>query len=157
MWSPQKLNSRGERGLTREFLQDPRLPLTTCVSNYNARLEINDQISYMTAWRLLQRNDIVCRVLRKKPLLNPSHLRARKAFYSANKNKTKSDWKQYAFSDETQILAHPKSGRLYFRKRLEADPSKDLVFPTKAHGGFSIMLWSYITYDSVGNLVKIKG
>ena len=120
----KKLNSRGERGLTREFLQDPRLPLTTCVSNYNARLEINDQISYMTAWRSLQRNDIVCRVLRKKPLLNPSHLRARKAFYSANKNKTKSDWKQYAFSDETQILAHPKSGRLYFRKRLEADPSK---------------------------------
>ena len=51
----KKLNSRGERGLTREFLQDPRLPLTTCVSNYNACLEKNDQLSYITAWSSLQR------------------------------------------------------------------------------------------------------
>ena len=98
---------------------------------------------------------ILCAEYSGKSHYSTSHLKARKDFYSANKNKTKSDWKQYAFSDETQILAHPKSGRLYFRKRLEADPSKDLVFPTKAHGGFSIMLWSYITYDGVGNLVKI--
>ena len=43
-------------------------------------------ISKDTAKRILQRNNIVSRRIRDKPLLKHSHVRGRKLFYFANKD-----------------------------------------------------------------------
>lgn len=153
---PRRLSER-ERELCRDSLKDVQTPMTAALSNFNSTSTIRKPISYSTYWRTLDRNGIVSRVIKTKPLLEPKHLRARRAFYYANKDKKLSEWRKCAFADETQIMAHPKSGKLYFRKRLESHPSKDPIFPTKAHGGFSIMIWSYITYDGPGDIVEIEG
>ena len=96
-----------ERRLTHETLKDSRLPLTTCINNFNAYEKIDKHSSYAIGWYLWNNNNIVLQVLKTKPLLKLIHLRARKSLIFANKDIDCFRWRKYAFSDESQALAHP--------------------------------------------------
>jgi transposase len=91
----------------------------------------------------------------KKPYLSPKNVRERLAWARAHVDWTLDDWKRVVWSDETKINRFGSDGRRYSWKRGHEPLQPKHVQQTVKHGGGSIKLWSCITYDGVGYIVKI--
>jgi len=91
----------------------------------------------------------------KKPNLTPKNVKDRLAWAIAHKDWTQDDWRRVIWSDETKINRFGSDGRKYAWKR-DAEPIQPRhVQKTVKHGGGNIKLWSCITYEGVGYVVKI--
>jgi transposase len=91
----------------------------------------------------------------EKPNLSPKNVKARLAWAKAHVDWTLDDWRRVVWTDETKINRFGSDGRKYAWKR-EAEPVQPRhVQKTVKHGGGNIKLWSCITYEGVGYIVKI--
>lgn len=91
----------------------------------------------------------------KKPYLSPKNVKDRLAWAIAHKDWTQDDWRRVIWSDETKINLFGSDGRKYAWKH-DAEPIQPRhVRKTVKHGGGSVNVWSCITYEGVGYIVKI--
>ncbi len=101
--------------------------------------------------------DISSFVALKKPKLTAEHARNRLDFAQRHANLTLNDWTNWAFSDESMIELDCAEGT----KRFLITPSQRLepqfVHGKKQQGGGKLMIWSYIDYEGVGQLLFIEG
>ena len=91
----------------------------------------------------------------KKPLLSAKNVRERLAWAIAHKDWTLDDWKRVVWSDETKINRFGSDGHRYAWKRDAEKVQPRHVDKTVKHGGGNIKLWSCITFEGVGSIVKI--
>jgi transposase len=91
----------------------------------------------------------------KKPYLSPKNVKERLAWARAHVDWTLDDWRRVVWSDETKINRFGSDGHRYAWKRDYEQLQPKHVQQTVKHGGGSIKLWSCITYDGVGYIVKI--
>lgn len=92
-----------------------------------------------------------------KPYLSKKNIRHRLAWGRAHLDWTIEDWKRVVFSDETKINRFGSDGNMYgWKSRDEALQTRH-VRQTVKHGGGNIKLWSCITSQGVGFIVRIEG
>ncbi len=105
---PRKLNERDERSVIR------RLMTKECsnVVQLQKSLKTNDnvEVSSNTVRRVLQRNGLVARVKRKKPLLSKKHRENRLKFAKSYKDWTISNWNKVVWSDESKFQIFGSDG-----------------------------------------------
>ena len=89
--------------------------------------------------RLLVKRGLRCFVQKKKPFLEPHHIKARLAFAKNNKHR---NWDEVVFSDEKTVYSCFKGRKLIRRQRGETDT--DDFIPTKAKK-VKVNLWGFIT------------
>ena len=93
----------------------------------------------------------------KKPLLRPTHIKARLAFARKYQHWTVEDWKRVIWSDETKINRFGSDGRKWTWKKPGARLQRQHLSLTVKHGGSSIMVWGCMTAQGVGYMCRIDG
>lgn len=152
---PRILSERHERKIVRMITSNECQTAVDVQSNLRKYENIN--VSIDTIRRILQRNGLVARVRRKKPLLLQRHRRQRKRFAEKYKDWGIDDWKRVVWSDESKFQLFGSDGRQYVWKK-PGEPLRDAhVQPTVKHGGGKIMVWGCFTAHGAGFLCRIYG
>ena len=117
----------------------------------------NLHVSVNTICCTLQRNGLLARVKKRKPLLTKQHSQSHLAFAKKYKDWMVEDWRGVVWSDESKFQLFGSDGRQWYWKK----PNKLLdtrhISPTVKHGGGNIMVWGCITSSGVGYLCHIDG
>ena len=116
-----------------------------------------NSVSVQTVRNVLSSKGLAVIVKPKKPLLRPSNVKARLDWAIAHADWTIDDWRRVVWSDETKINRFGSDGHMYCWKREMEALQPRHVKQTVKHGGGGIVLWSCITYEGVGYVVKIDG
>jgi hypothetical protein len=128
-------------------------PRTTPMDLVKMLEETGTKVSISTVQRVLYRHNLKGRSVRKKPLLQNRHKKARLQFATAQTT----FWRNVLWSDETKIELFGHNDHHYvWRKKVEACKPKNTI-PTVKHGGGSIMLWGCFSAGGTGALHKIDG
>jgi hypothetical protein len=91
----------------------------------------------------------------EKPNLSLENVKARLEWANVHKDWTIDDWRRVVWTGETKINRFGSDGRRYAWKRDDEPVQPRHVQTTVKHGGGNIKLWSCITYNGVGFIVKI--
>jgi len=91
----------------------------------------------------------------EKPNLSPKNVKDRLTWAIAHKDWTQDDWRRVVWTDETKINRFGSDGSKYAWKRDDEPIQPRHIQKTVKHGGGSIKLWSCITYEGIGYIVKI--
>ncbi|KAL1919193.1 uncharacterized protein VTP21DRAFT_2575 [Calcarisporiella thermophila] len=110
-----------------------------------------------TVRRVIQREEVLTRVLPKKPLLSAAHRRRRLEFARKHINWTVEDWKRVMFSDETKLTFTNVTGKQYYYKRKGEPLRSRHIQPTMKQTGNGVMAWGCVTDHGAGNLRRIDG
>ncbi len=91
------------------------------------------------------------------PLLSDKNRKRRIQFTQAHQNWTTEDWKNVAWSDESQFLLRYSDGsvRIWPKEHESMDPSC-LVSTVQAAGGGGVMVWGIFSWHTFGPLVPIE-
>ncbi|KAL1915822.1 uncharacterized protein VTP21DRAFT_6210 [Calcarisporiella thermophila] len=119
--------------------------------------EYNRELTADTVRRVIQREEVLTRVLPKKPLLSAAHRRRPLEFARKHINWTVEDWKRVMFSDETKLTFTNLTGKQYYYKRKGEPLRSRHIQPTMKQTGNGVMAWSCVTDHGVGNLHRIDG
>jgi len=95
------------------------------------------------------------RVLVKKPLLLPRHIKARVEFAKQYQNWTKDDWAKVIWSDETKICLHGSDGRRWTWKRPD-EPLQNKHVKQTIKFDKSVMAWGCFSRAGVGDICIIE-
>lgn len=152
---PRKLTPRQERLVMRK-VEENRHASAQQVSK-EVETEIGVNVSRDTICRTVQRNGMHgCRP-RRKPLLKPSHKKARLEFARAHAEKDEGYWDSILWSDESKINLFGTDGfKTVWRRKGEEYKEKCMV-PTVKHGGGSVLMWGCMSAAGVGELHFIDG
>ncbi len=114
---------RGQRRMGRLVKDDRKATLTQITTRYNQCMQ--NTISECTTRRTLKQMGSSSRRPRRVPLLSNKKRKRRLQFARAHQNWTIEDWKNVAWSDESQFLLRHSDGRVrIWRKEHESmDPS----------------------------------
>ena len=134
---PCKLNDRNERTIIRRLINGE----CSNAIQLQKSLKTNDEIevSSNTVRRALQKNGLVARVKRKKPLLSKKHREKRLKFAKRYKDWTISDWNKVVWSDESKFQIFGSDGRQYCWKKKE-NPLKMLILNLRLNLGAVVFL-----------------
>lgn len=121
----------------------------------NARL--SSPISVSTVQRRLREAGLFGRVAAKKPLLRPQNKEKRLEFAMQHEDWTIDQWKSVLWSDESKFEIFGSHRRQYVRRKTNEKYKSKCISPTVKHGGGSVLVWGYFSYEGVGELVKIDG
>jgi transposase len=114
------------------------------------------RVSETTVRRVLRRQGLVARVMRKKPFLTKRHKALRLAWAREHRHWTAADWHQVIFSDESKLVLVNSAGRSWCWRGPGSNPYDErVVRPTKKFGGGSLMVWGCMSSRGVGNLCRI--
>lgn len=148
---PEKATPRGKRAVINTAKSNPSFSFARVANESNAG------VGRDTVRKILKSVDISSFIALKKPKLTAEHARNRLDFAQRHANLTLNDWTNWAFSDESMIELDCAEGT----KRFLITPSQRLepqfVHGKKQQGGGKLMIWSYIDYDGVGQLLFIEG
>ncbi len=124
--------------------------ITTC---YNQGMQ--NTISECTAHRTLKQMSYGSRRPHRMPLLSAKNRERRLQFTQPHQNWTIEDWKNIAWSDESQFLLQYSDGRVrIWRKEHESMDPSCLVSTVQAAGG-GVMVWGIFSWHTLGPLVPI--
>lgn len=150
---PRKLSARDEafcvRGITTGGKENA-VQVQRALEN-----ELHISASPSTIRRALRNAGLGAFVRPKKPFLSKKNIKARLAWAKAHINWTMSDWARVIWSDETKIDRFGSDGKYYSWKRDHERLLPRHVRQTVKHGGGNIKLWSCITWEGPGYIVKI--
>ena len=108
-----------------------------------------------TVRNVLHMKDFGSIVKPKKPFLSEKNKLKRLSWAKAHKYWTVDDWRRVVWSDETKINRFGSDGHHYAWKRNTERLQPCHIDKTVKHGGGSIKLWSCITFEGVGDIIKI--
>ena len=142
------LSPRDECTLVRKVQINPR---TTAKDLVEMLEETGTKASIST---VLYRHNLKDRSVRKKPLLQNCHKKARLRFATAHGDKDRTFWRNVLWSDETKIeLFGHNDHRYVWRKNGEACKLKNIIPTVKDRGG-SIMLWGCLLQEGLVHFTK---
>lgn len=118
--------------------------------------DLNVSVCADTVRKALKEAGLQSFIKPKKPLLSQKNIKARLAWAYKYKDWTIDDWKRVIWSDVTKIDRFRSDGNIYGWKRATESLQTRHVRQTVKHGGGNIKIWSCITYDGVGYVVKIE-
>ena len=163
---PRKLTPRQERLVMRRVEENRHASSLQLSINYLSIIyQLSREVASATGVtvsgdtirRTVQRNGMHgCRP-GKKPLLKPSHEKARLEFARAHVDKGERYWDSILWSDETKINLFGTDGfNTVWRRKGEEYKEKCMV-PTVKHGGGSVLMWGCMSAAGVGELHFIDG
>ena len=117
--------------------------------------ELNVSVDARTVRNALVEKGLGAIVKPKKPNLSSKNVKARLEWAKAHQDWTVDDWKRVVWTDETKVNRFGSDGRKYCWKRDDMPIQPQHVQKTVKHGGGNVKLWSCITYEGVGYVVKI--
>jgi transposase len=117
--------------------------------------DVGVSVSTDTVRRALKEAGLGAIVKPKKPYLSAKNIKERLVWAKAHVYWTIDDWKRVVWSDETKIDRFGSDGLHYVWKRDYEPLQPRHIQQTVKHGGGNIVLWSCITYQGVGYIVKI--
>ena len=152
---PRLFTRRAERRIVR--LMTSSKCNTVVEVQAHLRTKENLHVSVNTIRHTLQRNGLVARVKKKKPLLTKRHRQSRLAFAKKYKDWTIEDWRHIVWSDESKFQLFGSDGRQWYWKKPNEPLSTRHIRPTVKHGGGNIMVWGCFTSSGIGYLCRIDG
>ena len=115
------------------------------------------EVSPSTVRRVLCREGLNGRVRRKKPYLKPEHKAMRRWWAEEFLDlEVEPDWKAVVFSDESKFNLFGSDGRQYCRRRVGEEFLDRNVKKVVKHGGGSLMMWRFLTWEGMGHLHRVK-
>ncbi len=128
------------------------------VTQINTRYKqgMQNTISERTTRRTLKQMTYSSRRPHRVPLLSAKNRKRRLQFTQAHQNWSIEDWKNVAWSDESQFLLQHSDGRvrIWCKEHEIMDPSC-LVSTVQAAGG-GVMVWGIFSWHTLGPLVPIE-
>ena len=119
--------------------------------------EMSLSICERTIKRILQEQNLHRRVPAKKPLLTQAHRDRRLQWCLTRQDWTVEQWKNLHFSDESRFNLFKCDGRKKVW-RLPGERFLDAcVWEKVKHDGGGKMVWGFISWDGVMELVEVKG
>ena len=150
---PSKLSARDEAFCVRNITiggKENAVQVQKALKN-----ELGISASPSTVRRALLRGGLGSFIRPKKPFLSQKNVKARLAWAIAHVHWTIDDWARVIWSDETKIDRFGSDGKYYAWKRGHENLLPRHVQQTVKHGGGNIKLWSCITWEGPGYIVKI--
>ncbi len=143
-----------QRRMGRLVGNDRKATVTQITTHYNQGMQ--NTISEHTTRRTLKQMCYSSRRPHRVPLLSAKNRKRRLQFVPIYQNWTIEDWKNVAWSDESQFLLRHSDGwvRIWCKEHESVDPSC-LVSTVQAAGG-GIMLWGIFLWHNLGPLVPIE-
>ncbi len=134
---------------------DRKATVTQITTRYNQGMQ--NTISEHTTRRTLKQMGHSSRRPHRVPLLSVKNRKRRLQFAQAHQNWTIEDWKNIAWSDESQFLLQNSDGRIriWCKEHESMDPSC-LVWTVQAAGGCGVMVWGIFCWHTLGPLVPIE-
>ncbi len=133
---------------------DRKATVTQITPRYNQGMQ--NTVSEHTTRRTLKQMGYSSRRPHRVPLLWAKNRKRRLQFAQAHQNRTIEDWKNVAWSDESQILLRHSDGRVrIWRKEHESIDPSCLVSTAQAGGG-CVMAWGMFSWHPLGPLVPIE-
>ncbi len=128
--------------------------VTQITTHYNQGMQ--NTISERTTHRTLKQMGNSSRRPHQVPLLSAKNRKRRLQFTQAHQNWTIEDWKNVAWSDESQFLQRHSDDRVrILRKEHESmDPSCLISTVQAAGGGGGVMVWGIFSWHTLGLLVN---
>ncbi len=137
------------------LVRDDRKATVTKLTTHYIR-GMQNTISERTTRRTLKQMGYSSRRPYRMPLLSAKNRKRRLQFAQAHQNGTVEDWKNVAWSDESQFLLQHSNGRVrILRKEHESMDLSCLVSTVQAAGG-SVMVWGIFSWHTLGPLVPIE-
>ncbi|CAF3935129.1 unnamed protein product [Rotaria sp. Silwood1] len=97
------------------------------------------------------------RIARKKPLIKKSNRYKRVLWAREHLSKSKEFWNSVLWSDESKFNIFGSDGRqVVWRQPYEA-MKRECLKPTVKYGEGSIIVWGCMSYNGLGDLVRIEG
>jgi transposase len=118
---------------------------------------INNPISSYTVCQVLKKHSFKAITKKKKPALEPRHMKKCLAFAFKYQEWTVDDWKRVIWSDETKINRLGSDGKEYIWKKKGEGLIPREVQGTVKFGGGNIMVWGCMGWEGVGELAEIEG
>lgn len=150
---PPKLTERDKLYCVRQLTIGGKETATDVTKLLREELEVSVHVN--TVRNVLHEKGLSAIVKPKKAYLSLKNVKDRLAWAITHKDWTKDDWRRVVWTDETNVNRFGSDGHKYAWIR-----DDELIQPrhfqkTVKHGGGSIKLWSCITYEGVGYIVKI--
>jgi len=153
---PAKLSTTDKRHLARIATLGKNK--TAVKLAYELKNTIKVDVSADTVRRALKETGMKAICKKKKPKLQPRHIRQRYEFALRHQYWTKDDWKRVIFSDETKINRLGSDGRQWIWKKTDDNRLTDRdIQGTVKFGGGSLMMWGCMTAKGVGFACWIDG
>lgn len=154
---PVKLTNRDRQYCVRQITVGMGNKENAVEVTKSLREDLGIHVSPDTVRRSLHASGISSIIKPKKPHLSHKNARVRLEWAKSHADWTLDDWSRVIWSDETRIDRFGSDGKIYAWKR-DTDPlSPRHVQQTRKHGGGNIMIWSCITWQGVGFVVKVDG
>jgi transposase len=152
---PAKLTMANKRNLIRNITSG-RIDTAVGLAR-DLKDSIGVEVGPDTVRRALKEAGMKAVTKKKKPYLQPRHIRQRLEFALRHQSWTVDDWKRVIWSDETKINRMGSDGRKWVWKK----PSNTLISreiqPTMKFGGGNLMFWGCMTAKGVGYGCRIDG
>ncbi len=128
--------------------------MTQTTTRYNQ--DMQNTISERTTRRTLKQMGFSCRTPHRVLLLSAKNRKRRLQFAQAHQNWTIENWKNIAWSDESQFLLRHSDGRFrIWHKEHESMDPPFLVSMVQAGGG-GVMVWGIFSWHTLSPLVPIE-
>ncbi len=138
---------RGQRRMGRLVRDDRKTTVTQITTRYNQGMQ--NTISEHTTRRTLKQMGSSSRRPHRAPLLSAKNSTRRLQFTQERQNWTIEDWKNVAWSDESEFLLRHSDDRVrIWRKEHESMDSSCLVSMVQAAGG--LMVWGIFSWHTLG-------
>uniref|UniRef100_A0A3B3CGX4 Transposase Tc1-like domain-containing protein n=1 Tax=Oryzias melastigma TaxID=30732 RepID=A0A3B3CGX4_ORYME len=145
---------RGQRRMARLVQADRKATVTQITTRYNRGLQ--KSISERTTRRTLRQMGYSSRRSNRASLLSAKNKKLRLQFALDHQNWTIEDWKNVAWSNETQFLLQHSDGRVKIcRQQHEIRDSSCLVSIVQTGSG-GVMVWGIFSWHTLGPLVPIE-
>ncbi len=117
---------------------------------------MKNTISERTTHRTLKQMSYSSRRPHRVPLLSAKNRKRRLQFVQGHQNWTIEDWKNVAWSDESQCLLRHSDGwvRIWHKVHESMDPS--CLVSTVQAGGGGVIVWGIFSWHTLGLLVPIE-
>ncbi len=143
---------RGQRRMGRLVRDDRKATVTQITTLYNQAMQ--NTISECTTRRTLKQMSNSSRRPHRVLLLSAKNRKRRLQFAQAHQNWTIEDWKNVAWSDESQLQLRHSEGRVrMWRKVHESMDPSCLVSTVQAGAG--VIFWGIFSWQTLGPLLVL--
>ena len=148
------MTARAQRRMLNEVKKNPRVSAEDLQKSLeHGNISVDESMIRKTQ----NKNGVLGRTPRKKPLLSKKNIAARLKFAKVHLDVPQRYWQNILWTDETTVELF---GRItqhnVWRKKGTAQQHQNLI-PTVKYGGGSIMVWSCFAASGPGQLAIING